>query len=42
MIHVWQWFLPMLDEAQSAVDRIGAFVRERTRRAAMPARVSTR
>jgi epsilon-lactone hydrolase len=42
MIHVWQWFLPMLDEAQSAVDRIGAFVQERTRRAAMPARVSTR
>jgi phosphinothricin tripeptide acetyl hydrolase len=42
MIHVWQWFLPMLDEAQSAVDRIGAFVRARTRAAAMPARVSTR
>ena len=42
MIHVWQWFLPMLDEAQAAVDRIGAFVRTRTRAAAMPARVSTR
>jgi phosphinothricin tripeptide acetyl hydrolase len=31
MIHVWHWFLPMLDEAQSAVDAIGAFVRECTR-----------
>jgi phosphinothricin tripeptide acetyl hydrolase len=42
MIHVWQWFLPMLDEAQAAVDRIGAFVRAHTRGAAMPAQVSTR
>ena len=29
MIHVWHWFLPWLDEAQSAVDKIGAFLRER-------------
>jgi phosphinothricin tripeptide acetyl hydrolase len=29
MIHVWHWFLPMLDEAQRAIDRIGAFVRSR-------------
>ena len=29
MIHVWHWFLPMLDEAQSAVDGIGRFVRAR-------------
>ena len=27
MIHVWHWFLPMLDEAQTAVDGIGGFVR---------------
>ncbi len=26
MIHVWHWFLGMLDEAQAAVDAIGAFV----------------
>jgi phosphinothricin tripeptide acetyl hydrolase len=26
MVHVWHWFLPMLDEAQTAVDDIGAFV----------------
>lgn len=30
MIHVWHWFLPMLDEAQRAIDTIGAFVRIRT------------
>ena len=30
MVHVWHWFLPMLDEAQAAVDRIGTFVRART------------
>jgi epsilon-lactone hydrolase len=30
MIHVWHWFLPMLDEAQAAVDAIGAFARART------------
>ena len=30
MIHVWHWFLPMLDEAQRAIDTIGAFVRTRT------------
>jgi phosphinothricin tripeptide acetyl hydrolase len=28
MIHVWHWFLPMLDEAQAAVDSIGRLVRE--------------
>jgi phosphinothricin tripeptide acetyl hydrolase len=27
MIHVWHWFLPMLDEAQGAVEAIGRFVR---------------
>ncbi len=26
MVHVWHWFLGMLDEAQAAVDQIGAFV----------------
>lgn len=30
MIHVWHWFLPLLDEAQAAVKSIGAFVRART------------
>jgi hypothetical protein len=30
MIHVWHWFLPMLDEAGAAVDAIGRFVRDRT------------
>jgi monoterpene epsilon-lactone hydrolase len=30
MIHVWHWFLPMLDEAQTAIDRIGDFVGART------------
>jgi phosphinothricin tripeptide acetyl hydrolase len=29
MIHVWHWFLPMLDEAQVAIDGIGAFARKR-------------
>jgi phosphinothricin tripeptide acetyl hydrolase len=29
MIHVWHWFLPMLDEAQAAIDGIGRFVRVR-------------
>jgi monoterpene epsilon-lactone hydrolase len=29
MVHVWHWFLPMLDEAQTAVDAIGRFVRAR-------------
>ena len=29
MIHVWHWFLPMLDEAHTAVDAIGRFVRTR-------------
>lgn len=31
MIHVWQWFFPMLDEGQAAIDRIGQFVQTRTR-----------
>ncbi len=31
MVHVWHWFLTMLDEGQAAADRIGAFVRERAR-----------
>jgi acetyl esterase/lipase len=26
MIHVWHWFLPMLDEARSAIDAVGAFI----------------
>ena len=29
MIHVWHWFLPMLDEAEQAVVAIGRFVRAR-------------
>jgi epsilon-lactone hydrolase len=29
MIHVWHWFLPMLDEAEQAIAGIGAFVRAR-------------
>ncbi len=29
MIHVWHWFLPMLDEARTAVEAIGRFVRSR-------------
>jgi monoterpene epsilon-lactone hydrolase len=29
MIHVWHWFLPMLDEAETAVEAIGRFVRAR-------------
>jgi phosphinothricin tripeptide acetyl hydrolase len=29
MVHVWHWFLPMLDEAQSAVDGIGRFIQTR-------------
>lgn len=29
MIHVWHWFLPMLDEAQDAIDDIGRFIRMR-------------
>jgi phosphinothricin tripeptide acetyl hydrolase len=31
MIHVWHWFLPWLDEAQSAVDKIGGFLRSHLR-----------
>ncbi len=30
MIHVWQFFAAILPEGQQAIDRIGAFVRERT------------
>ena len=29
MIHVWHWFLPMLDEAERAIAGIGVFVRAR-------------
>jgi monoterpene epsilon-lactone hydrolase len=29
MIHVWHWFLPWLDEAQAAVEKIGGFLRAR-------------
>jgi acetyl esterase/lipase len=29
MIHVWHWFLSMLDEAERAVAGIGDFVRKR-------------
>jgi acetyl esterase/lipase len=32
MIHVWHWFLPMLDEAQQAVTVVGDFVRTTTAR----------
>jgi epsilon-lactone hydrolase len=30
MIHVWHWFLPMLDEAEEAVAAIGHFATSRT------------
>jgi hypothetical protein len=30
MIHVWQLFAPMLPEGQQAIERLGAFMRERT------------
>jgi epsilon-lactone hydrolase len=30
MTHVWHWFLPMLEEAESAVESIGRFIRART------------
>ncbi len=30
MIHVWHWFLPMLEEADTAVQGIGRFCRART------------
>jgi acetyl esterase/lipase len=29
MIHVWHWFLPMLEEAERAIATIGGFVRGR-------------
>lgn len=29
MIHVWHWFLPMLDEAHAAIETIGRFTRTR-------------
>ncbi|HEX3175437.1 MAG TPA: alpha/beta hydrolase [Methylomirabilota bacterium] len=29
MVHVWHWFLPMLDEAEGAIGNIGRFVRGR-------------
>jgi len=31
MVHVWHWFLPMLDEAERAIGVIGDFVRARIR-----------
>jgi hypothetical protein len=31
MVHVWPWFLGMLDEADRAVAIIGEFVRARIR-----------
>jgi monoterpene epsilon-lactone hydrolase len=31
MIHVWHWFLPWLDEARAAVDKIGAWAQARVR-----------
>ncbi len=31
MVHVWHWFLPWLDEAQAAVDKIGTFLRSQLR-----------
>jgi phosphinothricin tripeptide acetyl hydrolase len=31
MIHVWHWFLSMLDEADAAINEIGAFVETRLR-----------
>ena len=30
MVHVWHWFMPMLDEAQAAIARIGDFAQART------------
>ena len=30
MVHVWQWFFPMLDEGRTAIDGIGAFVQAKT------------
>ena len=30
MIHVWQLFAPMLDEGKQAIDKLGAFIQERT------------
>jgi epsilon-lactone hydrolase len=31
MLHVWQWFGSFLPEARQAIDRIGEFIRQRTR-----------
>jgi acetyl esterase/lipase len=30
MIHVWQIFVPMLDESKQAVERIGEYIRAKT------------
>ena len=30
MIHIWRWFLPMLDEAEQAIQSIGEFCRRQT------------
>ncbi len=37
MIHVFQLFAPLLPEGQQAIDRIGAFVRQKTAAAVAPA-----
>ena len=37
MVHVWQYFAAILPEGQQAIDRIGAFVRERTAEVSGPA-----
>jgi hypothetical protein len=29
MVHVWHWFLPILEEAEKAIAGIGDFVRAR-------------
>jgi phosphinothricin tripeptide acetyl hydrolase len=29
MIHVWQWYFPVLSEARDAIDEIGRFLRAR-------------
>src|SRR5262245_42496179 len=31
MIHVWQWFGSFLPEARQAIDRVGEFIRQRTK-----------
>lgn len=31
MVHVWQWFAPIFDGAQPAIDRLGEFIRQALR-----------